>query len=937
MREGSVVRKDRISLRKGAVLSAVLAAALYAQTAGAQSTSAKALQQTTGDFAAFQAEFQRPTQTAKPTIRYWLPGAHVDAAIVRKDVTSIAQAGFGSVELADLPQNVGSEDPATYGWGTKAMRDAMKAAMQSAVDNHITFSITIGPSWPAAASIITPDSAGAAKELVYGTALLKAGQRFDALLPEPLTKAAPTVHDKRLIALQAWQCAHECQEQDAIVLKPGSLQDLTGAVHDGALAWTAPGEGNWILIAYWERGTGEGLSLALFPSNPPAAAQPMYTVDHFGKDGALAIIEEWNAKVLDESMRVLIRKAGYALFEDSLELSATQKWTPSLLESFKRMRGYDLQPLLPFALVDTARNFGAPRSYKPHFRLQNEEPGDLSVFRDYQRTLSDLYVKNHLEPLAAFAHSLGFVFRAQPYSEPFDMGKAAAALDVPEGENLTLNNEQDIFRLLATGGHIRGSQVLSTECCSELMGTYRQSWQDMLATFHLQYAAGVNQVVLHGFPYSGAVATAHWPGWDPFEPFPAAPFIPIKIPNGFSDAFGPRQPSWADVPMLANYIARTQTLLRTGAAVEDVAWVNDTLDRDQGPILKDQTLRLAGYSYGFVSSYQLMEAHATFANEKVRVGKAEFGALLVDGSVRLRAEAVTKLQALVEAGAVVLVVDAQSNFGSLPRVANIAGAINALKAHHIAASVSRLPAAVEFVHRKGANADYYYLYNEGKQTVEQSVAVAGSGKPYLLSGWSGSAIAVRSEGAKDGFASVPLRLESGDATLVVVTPATLAASAEEAPTNTQQLTLDHWQLQLEQWTPAADKWNTEIGALPSQELTQLAPWPSLQGAEHVSGRGRYTTHFALPQNVQSSTAVLELPAYEGLLTLKVNGQSVPVDLLSHQVALGAAAHAGDNELVITVASTLNNQLRVADSDTFGGFPAQPYGLNGSVSIRYGTR
>ncbi|WAH55284.1 hypothetical protein LZ023_19710 [Pseudomonas silvicola] len=63
------------------------------------------------DFNQLRALFEAPTQAFKPSIRYWLPGAQADHAVIAQDLHSIARAGFGSVEVADLPQNAGPVDP----------------------------------------------------------------------------------------------------------------------------------------------------------------------------------------------------------------------------------------------------------------------------------------------------------------------------------------------------------------------------------------------------------------------------------------------------------------------------------------------------------------------------------------------------------------------------------------------------------------------------------------------------------------------------------------------------------------------------------------------------------------------------------------------------------------------------------------------------------
>jgi len=904
----------------------------------AQEVPSKDLKESNNNFTKLRSVFVHPSQATKPTIRYWMPGANVDSSVIRKDMEQIAKAGYGSVELSDLPQNAGKVDPVKYGWGTAAWRAAMLAFMQSAVDNYLTFSLTIGPAWPAATPNITPDSPGAAKELVFGRTIVHGGKTFAAKVPAPQTAPAPGATKRRLVALQAWQCELECGERGPALLKSKSLHDLSGEVHDSKITWQAPTGGEWVLIAFWERGTGEGTSLSTFPQNSVPTSPQAFVVDHFGEDGAQAVVDFWNSNILTNDARDLIKKGGYSLFEDSLELSSTLKWTPNLPTEFSIRRGYDLKPLLPLILVNVQKHFGSPRSYEPYFAFADTLDREMNVYRDYQRTMSELYDRHHLDPLRRFAHSLGLSFRAQPYGEPLDMGEAAEALDVPEGENLTLNNEQDIFRLMATGGYISGNPVFSTECCSEPLASYRQTWDSMLSILHLHYAAGVNQVTVQGYPYSGAVETANWPGWSPFEPFPPLPFMPIQIPNGFSEAWGPRQPTWPDMPLINGYLSRTQTVLRHGAPRLDVAVLNDLLDRDRGPILSDPSLLQTGFSYGFISSSQLDHHHPSFSESMICIGKAEFWALVIDGRLPLSAKTLEQLEALHQSGAVVVVVNPKSDFGSLPTVEDVPAVVEYLKNNGILPSVINLPSSVQSVHRQDADTDYYFLFNRGTTAVDQQIALHGSGTPYLLNAWSGAVVPAAASQSVKGNVTIPLTLDPNDSVLIAITHALgTEAKAETMSAPARTFKISDWGFKVESWVPTADGKRTQQVQLPELHLSNLAAWNSIDGMADVVGRASYASSFKLPENANTHSVVLNLPHVEGVWTLTVNGFSTYADLENHSVAIGQFVRPGKNSIVITVSTTLHNQMKVQDPHNFASFPRQGYGVVGDVTVSYAMK
>ena len=86
--------------------------------------------------------------------------------------------------------------------------------------------------------------------------------------------------------------------------------------------------------------------------------------------------------------------------------------------------------------------------------------------------------------------------------------------------------------------------------------------QGALGTLGSIMAGGVSQNVFHGYPYRDIPDVA-WPGFAAFSPYQGAP--------GYGEAWGPRMPSWGQARSVADYLARTQMVLRTGSPRTDVA------------------------------------------------------------------------------------------------------------------------------------------------------------------------------------------------------------------------------------------------------------------------------------------------------------------------------------------------------------------------------
>jgi hypothetical protein len=228
-------------------------------------------------------------------------------------------------------------------------------------------------------------------------------------------------------------------------------------------------------------------------------------------------------------------------------------WTPGLLETFEKRKGYSLLPYLPLIVQ---------RDEDPIFKYADFDSG--FVVHDWWDLMSRLFIEEHLRPLQEWAHGYGMQLRAQPYGLPTDAVSAAAYLDIAEGESLGFKNLDD-YRSLAGGRDMGGHQLLSNEAGAFAGGAYSTTWPRMLKTLNPIFTAGVNQTVLHGFSYDGAVPGTGWPGFAAFSPYSGRP--------GYAGSWGPRQPSWQHVPGIADYFGRIQWILQTGTPQVDIAFL----------------------------------------------------------------------------------------------------------------------------------------------------------------------------------------------------------------------------------------------------------------------------------------------------------------------------------------------------------------------------
>jgi hypothetical protein len=962
-------------------------------------------------------DLSRPDPASAPKIRWWLPMAGTDPAELAREVDAVADAGIGGVEL--IAMSVEGVDPAAYGWGSPAWADRVADVLAAASRRGLAVDLTIGPQWPASSPAINADSPAASAELVYGHRVVTAGDTYDGPVPEPdvfdigggfggprepgrptlvavtaarrLPPAAGTP-DKRGTANKRGTASRGDAPDKPVLLDPASALDLTSRVNGGALTWTPPGDGDWLLFSFWRRGTGQTVA---------GAQGTAYVVDHYAAAGTDAVTSYWETRVLTPAVRRLIGRTGGDLFEDSLELRFVLPWTDGLPAEFARRRGYALEPYLPVLLIQHLHAFNGTATPDPSSAADFDFPGDTGwrIRNDFYQVLTELYESGHLDRLRAWAASVGLAYRAQPgYGSVLDMASAATHVDVPETEQLFFGDSVDAYRAMAGAVHLSGARVYSVEAApvltAILQDAYGATWPRMLDIINLSFAGGVNQAVFHGLAYATAPG-ARWPGWAPFAFASGAPG------PGFAEAWGPRQPSWRHMPDITGYLAHQQRVLRTGTPRVDLAvYRHSYWDTSGERLFTDPGVRRAGFSYEALPPALLAAGLPTGPGLIAPEGPA-YQALVIPAGARPDVPTARAMLRLARRKVPVVIVgplpdrtpffdghgssdDARvralmAQLSALPgvrRVDSEAGITDALAALGVAPRVRPAdPVDVWSVLRQDGGTTYCWLFNPGAEAVSTQVSIAAAGVPYLLDAWTGTTTALPRYRRGGGRTTLDVQLAASQTVLVAVAepgvlgpaptgPPVLTSTAEvvgsgggaalRAPApGTYSVTHEGgasrsvpvaevpaafeptgWHLSVEDWRPGPDPTGTTV-VRHEIDLPRLLPWPGVPELQDVSGIGVYTASFDLPSRPWTGGrgAYLDLGAFFNTARVELNGHRLPpVDPHHPVLDLAGRLRAGRNTLRVEVTTTLRNRLRTLDASQ-AVTTRQEYGLLGPVTIR----
>ena len=913
--------------------------------------------------------FAHPPTNDRPWVRVNTPD-ELSSDELKSEIAEMKAHGIGGLEI---------------GQGTFPATPQLIAILQAANQQGLKVSLSHGST--TAPKGYSFDESNARKTLLFTASKVSAGQPIDLTFKAPLppvvrgfgggnpNAASPAPRRSSLIAVLAYRCASTCEPTGPITLNPASVQDLTPSLNQtdtagvsnlpttGHLAWTAPVQGDWQIIALWSQA---------------AYAQP----DLFSKAGTDELIHgmesDWTPEV-----KTLLRANGGDIFYDSHSSdrgSPTELWTNNMEAEFKARRGYSLIQSAP-ALFPQKFSFSDGSAS----RVRN----DLNAVR------TSLWIENHLKPMEIWAHSYNLRLRLQPYGEVLattpDEIEAASVLDRPETESLFFGDEVDSFLPIASANHMTGNTWFSSECCAALSKAYAQTFQDAVIRMHREYVAGVTRLVYHVYPYRDS-AKNKWPGYHSFGP------------AGFSNAWGPRNPFWIDANTYNDYLARTQQVLTQGTARVDLAVYMLSYTFPQPMQVKggfhtwpDTALQQAGFTHDYLDPALLNLPDATVTNKRLAVHKADYQALILDSEQQPRtdpernsmpAETAQKIVALARAGLPVIAVGALPDRvpGREPNedasVKSAMAELTTLKTFHHADHESAVPALLVSLGIHPAmepqspspvlslrrtddahHTSFFFLYNqvmitppgepgnlfepEANKPYDGTITLRGEGKPYLLDAWSGAITPIADYKTIPGGITLPIHIAGDDAAIIALSPTPLSntrtatAIITEAATAATPIDLTHakWRLTVEDWQPA-----TPYGATGTQaaettpktvqlNLDALKPWPQIAQLQNTSGIGNYTTTFTAPATWKpGSPAILSLGEVFDSFQLTLNGKVVPIDQISAVGNVGQYLKPGVNTIEIRVATTLNNRLADLDPDVKKRNLVQNYGLIGPVTL-----
>ena len=675
--------------------------------------------------------------------------------------------------------------------------------------------------------------------------------------------------------------------------------DLTDKVDaSGRLRWDAP-DGRWRIYRFAWSITGE--------INHPATAESMgLEVDKMDPVAFSRFIHVYLDTYREATKGFLGDKGIRYLLCDSFE-AENENWTPAMLDSFKRLRGYDMKawmPVLAGEIIGSAD--------------QSER-----FLHDWRATISDLIAGSYAQLTEIIRKDYGMV---GGYYESHEAGRAYVVdgMDVkrtasvpmgamwvespwlpkgPDGRVNRVNQEADI-RESASVAHIYGQNYVAAESMTTWGEglQYQYAPEDLKETADQELASGVNRFYVH--------LSAH-------QPRETVPGIGM---GGMIGQWFNRHETWAEMAgAWVDYISRTSYLLSVGLNVADVLYYYGE-DSNVTALFNRGSGVPAGYQWDYCNPTALKDEIVATKDGRLmaKTGKTQYNLLWMDRNVDyMSTDVLRKIAALVKSGVqlggvrpthAASLADDPAEFDALVKEIWESGRKNVHESTDMLAVFQEIgirpdvdiDASFRYLHRDCGDTQVYWINKPLSEGGDATLSFRVSGlKPSVWHAETAKMEDVSYRVVGDRT-EVDLHLVPNDAVFVVFSGKGEASHTVALPKENVVLAVD---------TPWTVKFQEKRGAPAEATFEQLKSFTESDvfGIKYFSGVATYCN--TLSAGKVEGRAILDLGKVRNIAEVYVNGKSCgTVWKEPWTVDVTEALKEGDNTLEIKVANLWINRL-----------------------------
>jgi hypothetical protein len=899
-------------------------------------------------------------------VRWWWNGDRVVGDEVLRELDVMKAAGIGGVEINPIrfPAEADPMNTTALTWMSDEWVKVLEVALKGTKERGMTCDMIVGSGWPYGGEFLSREDQ--TQLVALGTRNFTGPNRVRLARTELLESVSPTF-------VSSYKDSQK--ELFGLTLVPSKLSTTSASVrmddqlsHDFIEFDLPPGDH---VLYFLVKITG---FMAVI-NGAPGATGPV--LNHYSQPAVQRYLDRLSSKL---SAKIgLLGENFRAFFTDSIELEGAN-WCDDMFAEFRRRRGYDLSPWLPFVLFKVGEMGNAvSEKYGAEFSPELKDQTDL-VRYDFETTKHELFQERFVGTFVSWCKRNGVKSRMQAYGMDCDAIAAGMMLDIPECETWIRSEQIEDFgsgdyrrgrsytminKFVSSSAHLAGKQLISCEEMTNTDDPFHASLERIKIAGDQSMLSGVTQSVLHGFNYSPL--DAPFPGW-------------VRYGTYFSE----RNTWWPYFKLWADYKARLSALFQHSVMQADIAILPPSADlaskygfqRDPFPKVVDPP-----YLYKLWEVVHQNGSGCDYLTEDilsksaVRQGRLVFRdrsykAILLPEVESIHPATAKVLKAFVESGGTVVFI------GKTPNRASglIDNSPQSRIVHDVMQSVqSRYPLQtpvvtvheedmvnwyrdlqkkyalepdvliskpVDFVsqlHYVSGSMDIFFFTNYGPNethTFEATMHLKDK-TPWLWNPESGKREPYPVSGSKN---TLTITLGPSESRLIVFDTSTGVGvnSASVAPSKLLPATSsDHGAERI-----IAGSWNVKLihvnGTTQSKVLPDLIDLSQQEDLKSFAGTLIYSNHFRVENPDQH--LVLDLGHLHSVSQLEINGRAIGTRWYGiHTYDVSGALVPGVNEVTIKVVTTLGNYMKTLTDNKAArtwteNTPFYPLGLTQSVRL-----
>jgi hypothetical protein len=595
------------------------------------------------------------------------------------------------------------------------------------------------------------------------------------------------------------------------------------------------------------------------------------------------------------------------LHTDSWEVEPLN-WTPAMPAEFHKRCGYSLVPWMPVLAG----------------RIVEDREASNRFLNDFRKTLGDLAIDNHYRPFRERAHQHELLIHPEsggPHAVPIDAQRCLGFNDVPMSEfwawswrHRVGDDNRFFVKQPASAAHTYGHRFVAAEGFTTIGPHWQETlWDNLKPSFDKACCEGLNRLVWHEFVCSPV--EQGMPGIQYFA----------------GTHLNPNVTWWAKSEAFFSYINRCQFMLQQGRFVADVCYYyGDHVPNFAQHKRTDPAHVLPGYDYDVITEEVLLTRASVKDGRIVLPDGMSYRVLVLRDHDAISLPVLRKVEQLVNEGATVIgprperAMSLQHSDANVTKIAarlwDQARVVSNRSARELLVERNVPPdfqvssddaeLDIDYIHRRFAGTDIYFVANRAKKAVDIACAFRVSGKtPEFWDPVSGRRTKAHTFREKARTTQLPLRLPPcGSLFVVFRQPSSQKPTADPSSTG-------NWKELVQLDGPWQVTFDPEWGGPGTITFDRLIDWTSheMDGVKFYSGTAAYSQAFTVSgdewEQIHDASVYIELGDVRELAEVFVNGKSCGVTWTPpFRVDVTDAIKRGTNQLNVEVVNFWPNRI-----------------------------